>query len=127
VALLAATRLSFPLMRELLRPPAANPRRVLIYGAGDGGELVLRELRKNPGFQREAIGFLDDDRSKVGTRIHDVPVLGTADSAEHLMAAHGIGEVIVSSEHIPRERIEELERACASLNVPVVRAAIRFD
>jgi UDP-GlcNAc:undecaprenyl-phosphate GlcNAc-1-phosphate transferase len=127
VALLSGSRVSFRLLREMLRPQSGGRRRVLIYGAGDGGELTLRELRKNPQLQREPVGFLDDDRFKVGTRIHEVPVLGTLESLDELVAAHRIGEVIVSSERIPSDRIRRLEQICASQGVQVVRAAIRLE
>lgn len=127
VGLLSASRVSFRLLREVLRPESRSWRRVLIYGAGDGGELMLRELRKNAGLQREAVGFLDDDRSKIGTRIHEVPVLGTLDRAEDLLLEHKIGEVIVSSEKIPPDRLAQLEAICTSRGVPVVRATLRIE
>ena len=63
--LLAGSRLAFRLFRKVL--PVAQDgsgRRVLIYGAGDGGELFLRELRNNREWQYAPVGFLDDDPAK---------------------------------------------------------------
>ena len=57
--LLAGSRMAFRLFRQLV--PAVskqNGRRVLIYGAGDGGELLLRELRNNRELRLAPIGFL---------------------------------------------------------------------
>ncbi|MBI1892862.1 MAG: hypothetical protein HYS14_01940, partial [Candidatus Rokubacteria bacterium] len=105
VLVISGSRVSFRLLAELLRPGHGDFRRVLIYGAGDGGELMLRELRNNAALRREAVGFLDDDRSKVGTRIHEVPVLGGLDRVEELLGAHRIAEVIVASEKIPADRV----------------------
>ncbi len=48
------------------RRSVTDGRRVLIYGAGDGGELLLRELRNNRELQLSPIGFLDDDPAKSG-------------------------------------------------------------
>ncbi|MGH7318065.1 MAG: hypothetical protein ACRELA_00325, partial [Candidatus Rokuibacteriota bacterium] len=127
IVLLSGSRVSFRLLGELLRPSHGGLRRVLIYGAGDGGELMLRELRNNARLGREAVGFLDDDRSKVGTRIHEVPVLGDVDAAEALLATHGIGEVIVASQRIPAERLQRLEAICAARGVAMVRAALRIE
>src|SRR5258705_10370125 len=74
---LAASRLAFRLFRQLL--PAVHTRdgrRVLIYGAGDGGELLLREIRNNRGLNLSPVGFLDDDPAKTGKVIHGLKVFG---------------------------------------------------
>ena len=100
---------------------------MLVYGAGDGGELVLRELRNNTTLAREAVGFIDDDRAKAGTRIHGVPVLGGLDELEALLRAHPVEEVVVASRRIPLERLRRLEGACAARGVAVVRASVRLE
>jgi UDP-GlcNAc:undecaprenyl-phosphate GlcNAc-1-phosphate transferase len=100
---------------------------VLVYGAGDGGELVLRELRNNVALAREAIGFIDDDRAKVGTRIHGVAVLGSIDELDAVLEAHPVGEVVVASRKIPLDRLRQLEAACAAHGVGVRRASVRLD
>jgi UDP-GlcNAc:undecaprenyl-phosphate GlcNAc-1-phosphate transferase len=125
--LVGASRVSFRLLGEALRAPRTGARPVLVYGAGDGGELVLRELRNNAALAREAIGFIDDDRAKVGTRIHGVPVLGPLDELEALLQAHRVREVVVASRTIPLERLRRLEVACAAHGVAVLRASVRLE
>jgi len=127
ILLIMATRASFRLLGEVLRRPPLDFQRVLIYGAGDGGELMLRELRNNPVLRRQPVGFLDDDRWKAGTRIHGVPVLGGVAQAGGLLARHRIGEVIVASDKIPAERLRELEALCAARGVAVARGALRIE
>ncbi len=51
-------------------------RNVLIYGAGDGGEMVLRELENNPDWEYRPVGFIDDDPRKTGKLIHGLKVFG---------------------------------------------------
>jgi UDP-GlcNAc:undecaprenyl-phosphate GlcNAc-1-phosphate transferase len=127
VVFLCGSRASFRLFGELLRPAHASFRRVLIYGAGDGGELTLRELRNNATLRREPVGFLDDDRTKAGSRIHEVPVLGGLDGLDELLARFRINEVVVASDKIPAERVRRLEAICAGRGVPVLRAALRIE
>jgi UDP-GlcNAc:undecaprenyl-phosphate GlcNAc-1-phosphate transferase len=127
VVLLAASRVSFRLLAEMLRATPEDFRRVLIYGAGDGGELALRELRKNARLRREPVGFVDDDRAKTGMRIHEVPVLGTLTAIEPLLDAHRVAEVIVASAQIPAERIRQLEAVCAGRGITVSRAVWRIE
>jgi UDP-GlcNAc:undecaprenyl-phosphate GlcNAc-1-phosphate transferase len=125
--LVGASRVSFRLLGEALRAPRVAARPVLVYGAGDGGELVLRELRNNTALAREAVGFIDDDRAKLGTRIHGVSVLGSLYEIEALLRAHAVEEVVVASRKIPLERLRRLEGACAAHGVAVVRASVRLE
>ncbi len=125
--LVSASRVSFRLLGEALRAPRTGARPVLVYGAGDGGELVLRELRNNADLARDAVGFLDDDRAKAGTRIHGVPVLGALDDLEAVLRAHRVEEVVVASRKIPAERLRRLEAICAARGVGVVRASVRLE
>jgi len=53
-----------------------NVKRLLIIGAGDCGEKILREIRDNSSLKLKVVGFLDDNRNKIGRKIHGVPVLG---------------------------------------------------
>jgi UDP-GlcNAc:undecaprenyl-phosphate GlcNAc-1-phosphate transferase len=127
VVLVGGSRVSFRLLGEALRGPRPGARPVLIYGAGDGGELALRELRNNPALGREAVGFIDDDRAKAGTRIHGVPVLGPLESIETLLRAQRVEQILVASRKIPPERLHRLETACAAHGVAVVRASVRLE
>ena len=125
--LVGASRVSFRLLGEALRAPRAGARPVLVYGAGDGGELALRELRNNVGLAREVRGFIDDDRAKAGTRIHGVSVLGPLDELEALLLTHPVEEVVVASRKIPPERLRLLEATCATHGVVVRRATVLLE
>jgi FlaA1/EpsC-like NDP-sugar epimerase len=68
-----SARLSF--MRMVTRH-RKNAKRLLIVGAGDCGEKIFREIHNNASLPYQIVGFLDDNRNKVGRKIHGVPVLG---------------------------------------------------
>ena len=51
-------------------------KKLIIIGAGDCGEKIYRELHDNASLRYKVVGFLDDDKKKIGKTIHGVPVLG---------------------------------------------------
>ncbi|MFQ5793229.1 MAG: hypothetical protein ACE5JI_22385, partial [Acidobacteriota bacterium] len=127
VALIGASRLSFRLFGELFRPRPAQFQRVLIYGAGDGGELTVRELLNNPALQRVPVGFIDDDRGKHGMRIHGLPVFGGIGSLEALIREHVIAEIVVSSLKIQGNGLQQVAEQCQALGVSVRRASLKLE
>ena len=80
-------------------------KRLLIIGAGNAGEKVVREIQENPGIKYEPVGFLDDDRGKQGKAIHGVPVWGNVVDIARL--AHRFDEIIIA---IPSARGEQMRR-----------------
>jgi UDP-GlcNAc:undecaprenyl-phosphate/decaprenyl-phosphate GlcNAc-1-phosphate transferase len=125
---LAGSRVAFRLFRHLV--PAVgkhNGRRVLIYGAGDGGELLLRELRNNRELQLSPIGFLDDDPAKSGKVIHGLRVFGGNGDLGSVCTQHEIDEVVISSMKMSEERIHEILRCCSEKHIVVKRMRITME
>jgi UDP-GlcNAc:undecaprenyl-phosphate GlcNAc-1-phosphate transferase len=128
VTSVGAARLSFRALAETLRnPPPEGGRRVLIYGAGDGGVMVLREILNNRALGREAVAFLDDDRSKHRTLIQRLPVLGGLDQVAQAVRTTGATEVIISSSKVPEASVQDLAALCGELGVTVVRASLKLE
>jgi UDP-GlcNAc:undecaprenyl-phosphate/decaprenyl-phosphate GlcNAc-1-phosphate transferase len=125
---LAVSRMAFRLFRQIL--PAVgnkNGRRVLIYGAGDGGELLLRELRNNRELNLSPIGFLDDDPAKSGKVIHGLRVFGGNGDLSIVCTQHEVDEVVISSMKMTEERIQEVLLICADRQIAVKRMRITME
>ena len=122
-----AARLSFRALGEALRPPSPAGTRVLIYGAGDAGVMLLRELRNNPGLERQVVAFVDDDRSKHRTLIQRLPVAGGLDQLPQIVESTGATQVIVSSHKVPDARLQALSNACDALGLSMMRASLRIE
>jgi UDP-GlcNAc:undecaprenyl-phosphate/decaprenyl-phosphate GlcNAc-1-phosphate transferase len=84
-AFLLGTRGSFRLFTETMKRKTLAGDRVVIYGAGQGGELLLREILNNKALHINPVGFLDDDPLKTGKKIQGYPIWGSFD---HLPALH---------------------------------------
>jgi FlaA1/EpsC-like NDP-sugar epimerase len=73
-----------------------SQRDTLIIGAGMAGSAIMRELKQNPNSNYNAVGFVDDDPSKKGMKIHGTKVLGNTDQLNELIARHGIECVLIA-------------------------------
>jgi UDP-GlcNAc:undecaprenyl-phosphate GlcNAc-1-phosphate transferase len=127
--LVAGTRISFRLIRAWLQRHTGpgDGRRVLIYGAGDGGELLLRELQNNRELGLHAVGFVDDDATKRGRVIHGVRVLGPAEELTAMVGAQQIDELVISTHKLPEERASLIVQLCGDAGIRVRRLRIALD
>ena len=95
--LLVAGRMSFVLIREVLaRLRRRDLTRVLIVGAGDTGELVLRMMARSKTHAYRVVGFLDDDPGKRDRAIHGVRVLGSSKRLREIIERERVDEVVVA-------------------------------
>ncbi len=125
---LAGSRMAFRLFRQLL--PTANGRagrRVLIYGAGDGGELLLRELLNNRELQYSPVGFLDDDPAKNGKVIHGLRVYAPNGDVSTICKQQDVQEVLISSAKMSNQRLEAVLRCCDDNQIIVKRMRITIE
>jgi FlaA1/EpsC-like NDP-sugar epimerase len=120
LAFVAGTRL---LARTLIeRPPAglvARGKEVLIVGAGDAGQLMVREMQRNRQMHYTPIGFVDDDPRKRGDRIHGVRVLGTTDELRHIIRDNKPDEVLIAIPSAPGAVRQKVVDTCRDEKVVV--------
>ena len=96
--LVVGSRVSFRWVGDLTaRHRPSGARQALICGAGDGGALLVRELRNNPRHDCVPVGFLDDDPTKQRRSIMGLPVLGQVADAERILERRQPALVIVST------------------------------
>ena len=124
----SASRMAFRLFRHLLpNQNAGDGRNVLIYGAGDGGEMVLRELKNNPEWEYNPIGFVDDDPTKKDKVIHGLKVYGGNGALESICHHNDVQEILLSFRNISPERLKEVRIICDEANVALKRALIKIE
>jgi UDP-GlcNAc:undecaprenyl-phosphate GlcNAc-1-phosphate transferase len=125
--MLAGSRVAFRLFRQLLPSASVGGRRVLIYGAGDAGELLLREMRNNLRLQYTPVGFVDDDPFKKGKVIHGLRVFGGNGHLRRICEEQNVEEVLISSSRIDGERITQIQRDCEDAHVTLKRMRIAIE
>jgi FlaA1/EpsC-like NDP-sugar epimerase len=117
VLVLGGIRMGLRVYRELRG--GVGGRRVLIFGAGDAGELVVRDMKTNPEYGYRPVGFVDDDRSKVGRRIHGVPVLGTRDDIPRILEDQRPDEVLLAIPGAEPPNMRAILRAFEPFKLPI--------
>ncbi|HLL70701.1 MAG TPA: hypothetical protein VK363_04660 [Pyrinomonadaceae bacterium] len=126
--MLAGSRFAFRLFRHALPVmDTRGARRVLIYGAGDGGELLLREVLNNRELQLTPVGFVDDDPLKKGKVIHGLRVFGGNGSLRHICEEQRIAEVLISSTQITEDRLATILQDCEAAQVTLKRMRIQIE
>jgi UDP-GlcNAc:undecaprenyl-phosphate GlcNAc-1-phosphate transferase len=109
---ISGARFSLRIFREYLESLPATSRKVLIAGAGDGGELALREIRNNPAFKYQVVGFIDDDPFKRNRRIHGVSVLGSIAEIDAISKKTGAEDVIIAIRSASEETVKRIVERC---------------
>jgi UDP-GlcNAc:undecaprenyl-phosphate GlcNAc-1-phosphate transferase len=126
---ITGSRVGFRLLRTYLGRLQGNDsgKKVLIYGAGDGGELLVRELQNNYQLGLTPVGFLDDDPQKHGRVIHGVRVFGSIDRLRDLAHGGGVDEIVISTDKIESGRVAALGQVTESQGIRTRRMRISLD
>jgi len=125
---LGGSRMAFRFFRQLL--PMANAvegRKVLIYGAGDGGEMILREMKNNPEWNYSPVGFVDDDPLKHDKIIHGLKVHGGNGSLKKICMENEVEEILLSFRHISTAKLKEVKETCQDADVSLKRAFLKIE
>src|SRR5215217_2655747 len=121
LAFVAGSRL---LARTLIERPApggfmARGREVVIVGAGDAGQLILRELQRSPQLGYTPIGLLDDDPRKKNLRVHGVRVLGRTSELRRVLRDGEPDEVLIAMPSASGELRQRIVDVAQEERVPV--------
>jgi len=116
---LAGIRLAVRWMREWLQIIGPTARRVLIVGAGNAGELLVRDLQANPSYNYKPVGFVDDDPVKQKAKIHGIPVLGTISETQKAVERSEAKEIIVAIPSATPQLMQRILAASEACRVPI--------
>jgi FlaA1/EpsC-like NDP-sugar epimerase len=115
----AGTRMSLRVLEYQRGGGHTNPegKRVLIAGAGDAGQMVAREIHGSKYVDYNLVGFVDDDPTKIGMVIHNVPVLGPLDDLPDLINKRQIDQVIIAMPTADGSVIRKVVEYCENSGV----------
>jgi UDP-GlcNAc:undecaprenyl-phosphate GlcNAc-1-phosphate transferase len=124
--MLCGSRASFRLIGEFASRRRTGSR-LTIYGAGEAGSLVLRELLKRQESQYRMIGFIDDDPAARSLRLQGYAVLGGEQMLMKLLQESAVDVVVIGCRHLDRARLARIETACRIADVQLLRFSFQIE
>ena len=116
----AASRYTWRLVREQLRRPSEQTaKKILVYGAGEGGIQIVSTMLRNPNSTYLPVGFLDDNTSTHRLRISGVPVLGGKESIEKAAARTGATSLLIAIPSADSDVVSEIAELARQANLDV--------
>ena len=96
---------------------SGDGERVLIYGAGDSGDQIIRQMQATPSANFTPVAILDDNMRKMNLRLHGIRVVGTCADLEQVTRKTGATTLVVAIAGIDSKQLLEIDRRCKALNV----------
>ena len=126
-ALLVGARSTYRVLDYTRQRESSAGDGALIYGAGRGGQLVLGELLQNSQLRLCPIGFVDDAPALRERSVNRLPVLGSGHDLASILAAKSVKALIISSDKINGERLQQAISVCKDREVAVLEARMEFN
>ncbi len=92
--------------------------RTLIVGAGDGGSMLIRSLKRNPS-DVKVVGIVDDDPSKFKMLMHEIPVIGNIDDIPELAKKHRVQQITIAIPSLEPKEYERILDICNQAEITV--------
>ena len=112
-----AGRVSRGRLRNIFRSNGER-RHIVIFGAGDSAEQLLREIDRNPKMNQRVEALFDDDESKLGQRIQGVRVYGTTSDFVEFANVRRVHEVVIATPRATGPDMRRMIDVCQEAGVP---------
>ncbi|RPJ46853.1 MAG: sugar transferase [Candidatus Latescibacterota bacterium] len=128
ILLLSVVRIGVVRVR-ILRNQKRDPFRcrVLVVGAGEMGTQFVKLARLTMDHVYEVVGFVDDDPAKKGSRVEDIPVLGSTAEIERLTEENEVERIFLAVRGLREEQVIDLYSRCMRAKVPVKMVSDQFQ
>lgn len=108
-------RLQYEVQHGLVRE--GHEDKALIYGAGANGRTLAARFKMDPALNCKLVGFLDDDKSKVGLKLNDVMVMGGLSELERAIEKTDATKIYVAISRCPNTLLQEIVKVCAKKHI----------
>ena len=121
------TRGFFRLTGDAMKRKALSGEKILIYGAGRWGEILLREILHNKRLKVKPVGFIDGDPLKTGKKLQGYSVLGTFDNLQSLIQQKAVTGLLISFRENDPDRLKAIHAFCKQHNLGLKQFSIQIE
>lgn len=114
IASTGGARLAYRIVRRIVKINYSKDEysNVLLVGAGTASHVVINEIKENQQIKKRIVGILDDDKNKLGRKIHNIKILGTTDDVEKIVEEYNVDEIIITIANITKEEKKIVIEKC---------------
>ncbi len=118
IFVVGAAKLGARIYQEEMRPVSPEGfKKVLIVGAGNAAETLIREISRMTEERYRVIGLVDDDPNRRDLRIHGLPVLGSTQDLKALCQAHAVDEILIAMPQATQKELRRVIEVCRGTNL----------
>lgn len=119
VGMVGGVRFAMRSYRDLTRSKDRRGKRILVIGAGNAGEMIVRDMKNNPYYEYDPVGFIDDDTAKKGHTIHGVPILGTRVDIPRVLEEYSPEEIILAIPSASHSAVQSIMKDLHQYKLPI--------
>lgn len=124
---LLGTRGFFRFSSDMMKRKTLAGAMTVIYGAGRGGEILLREILNNKALALKPLGFIDDDPLKAGKKLQGYPIMGTFADLGDILAKHSVTTLLVSFDDTHGADLDRIKRFCRKKGLALKQFRVQVD
>jgi len=119
VGMIGGVRFALRSYKDFKHSKAKEGEKVLVIGAGNAGEMLVRDMKNNPFYLYDPVGFVDDDYRKKGLTIHGVPILGTREDLPAIVKEYAPEAFLLAIPSAKPGTMQELMKELSEYKVPI--------
>ncbi len=104
---------------SLLAPKNKNTKHLLLVGAGDAAEKIIREIDSNHSLPYVIVGLVDDNPQKINKKIHGYPIHGSIDDIQTVIKTSGAEELLITIAAADSKSMQRIVKTCKETGLPV--------
>lgn len=112
-------RFSTRIYRHYVTNDKMDGRRVLVYGAGEAGQMIVKEMRYGSSLGYNPVCFVDDDTTKIGMKLHSLPIYSGLNKLNDIIMENSIEEVLIAIPSTSGKKVRKIIDSCKDSNVKI--------